>query len=93
MSALNSTLASLLALAEADDAAAIWPVNQAIDAYTERVGGSLDDRIFALIALREAFERKAPRTELATYAMDVMDNRRRILAIAWWEAHRAGRLP
>ena len=90
MSPLDDTLEALLALATADDAAAIYPVNRAIDGFTLAVGGTLDDRIFALIALREAFERARRQTEVARYVLLVIEQRRRLLALEWQEAYRAG---
>ena len=86
MGLLQTTLRALLVLAGRNEADGILPVNQAIDHYTRDVGGSLDDRLMALRILREAFEEKAPATELASYALDMIDNRRRNLMIDWQDA-------
>jgi hypothetical protein len=91
MGLLQTTLRALLALADRDEPDGILPVNQVIDLYTLRVGGSLDDRLMALRMLREAFEEKAPATEIAGYALEMIDNRRRNLMIDWQEARAATR--
>jgi hypothetical protein len=88
MSQLDETLAALLDLARRDDAAGILPVNEVVDRFTVRVGGSLDRKLLALNRLRDAFERRSPNTELARYALAVIDNRRHTLGLDWWDVYR-----
>jgi hypothetical protein len=86
MGLLQTTLRALIALADRDEADGILPVNQVLDVYTHSVGGSLDDRLMALRDLREAFEATAPSTELAAYALAMIDHRRHNLMIDWQDA-------
>jgi hypothetical protein len=90
MSPLDDCMQALLTLAKANRPEGIWPVNQAVDAYLARSHPSLGDRITALDELKAAFERRAPSNDMAVYAVDVIDQRRRVLQVEWWERYRSG---
>jgi hypothetical protein len=90
MSPLDDCVQALLTLARANRPEGIWPVNQAVDAYLARSHRSLGDRIAALDELKAAFERRAPSNDMAIYAVDVIDQRRRVLQVEWWERYRSG---
>jgi hypothetical protein len=90
MSPLDDCVQALLTLARANRPEGIWPVNQAVDTFLARSHPSLGDRIIALNALKTEFERRAPANDMAIYAVDVIDQRRRVLQVEWWERYRSG---
>jgi hypothetical protein len=90
MSPLDDCVQALLTLARANRPEGIWPVNQAVDAFLARSHRSLGDRITALDELKAAFEQRAPANDTTVYAVDVIDQRRRVLQIEWWQRYRSG---
>jgi hypothetical protein len=92
MSPLNECVHTLISLSTANRPDGIWPVNQAVDAFISNGRDSLGSRITALIELGRAFEARAPATDLAVYAKAVIDQRRRLLELEWWQRHREGRV-
>jgi hypothetical protein len=82
MDAFDRTLEALLVMARANRPDSILPVNQAIDRFIAEGPAAPAARIAALARMEEAFERAAPRNELACYARLVLGQRRRLQSLA-----------
>jgi hypothetical protein len=81
MTPLDVCLETLVPLAKADDPAGILTVHEAIDRLLDATGPSPSARIAILRELGQAFENRAPRTDLAIYARLVMEQRRRLVGL------------